>query len=169
MATPLRHGLALRYHLRDILLRSVPNTHPAVNGEKEVVIAKKRRDGWSVRLTQDLDSELLGNIFDELDSEEIQLDFEVQDVLQELLIKADVNARAREITWEDGQILSLRDSIQRLGQDCPEYPFEVVERQFIVWMEHFPPESYSQVQLDEYDALSEQWLDDYARKFGIRR
>ena len=120
-------------------------------------------------MTEDFDSELLGNIFDELDSEEIQLAFEVQDVLQELLIKADVNARAREIIWEDGQVLSLRDSIQRLSQEWPEYPFEEVERQFTVWLEHFPPESYSQAQLDEYEALSDRWLDDYAREFGFDR
>jgi hypothetical protein len=122
-----------------------------------------------VRVTEDFDSELLGNIFDELDSEEIQLAFEVQDVLQERLIKADVNARPREIIWEDGQILSLRDSIQRLSQECPEYPFEEVERQFTVWLEHFPPESYSQAQLDEYEALSDRWLDDYAREFRFDR
>ena len=91
-----------------------------------------------------------------MDSEEIQLAFEVQDVLQELLIKAKVNAKAREIIWEDGQILSLRDSIQRLGQECPQYPFEMLERQFTVWLEHFPPESYSQAQLAEYEALSDQ-------------
>ena len=62
-------------------------------------------------MTGDFDSEFLGDIFDDLNSPEIQLAFEVQDVLQELLIKADVNAKARDIIWEDGQILSLRDSI----------------------------------------------------------
>ena len=87
---------------------------PHRNGE-EVVIAKKRKDGWSVRATGDFDDELLGNIFDELDSEEIQLDFEVQDVLQELLIKAEVNARAREIIWEDGQNLLNFCGIGKVG------------------------------------------------------
>ena len=145
-----------------------PMTQSALNDE-EVVIAKKRKDGWSVRTTGDFDSELLDDIFDDLDSEEVQLAFEVQDVVQELLIKAEVNAKAREITWEDGQILSLRDAVERLGRECSQYPFEMLERQFIVWLEHFPPESYSQAQLDEYEALSDRWLDDYAREFGVDR
>ena len=143
-------------------------TQSALNDE-ELVIAKKRKDGWSVRATGDFDSELLDDIFDDLDSEDVQLAFEVQDVVQELMIKAEVNAKAREIIWEDGQILSLRDSIERLGRECPQYPFEVLERQFVVWLEHFPPQSYSQAQLDEYEALSDRWLDDYAREFGFDR
>ena len=97
----------------------------------------------------DFDSERLGDSFDDLDSEEIQLAFEVQDVLQERLIQADLKPKAREIIWEDGQRLCLRDSIQRLGQQCPQYPFEMLERQFTVWSEHFPPQYYSQAQLAE--------------------
>ena len=136
---------------------------------EEVIIAKKRKDGWSTRVTGDFESECLGDTFDDLDSEEIQLAFEVQDVLQELLIEAEVNVKAREIIWADGQRLSLRDSIQRLVQACPQYPFEMLERQLIVWLEHFPPDSYSQAQLDEYEALSERWLADYAREYGFNR
>jgi hypothetical protein len=120
-------------------------------------------------VTGDFGSDLLADIWEDLESEKVQLAFEVQDVLEELLIKADVNAKAREVIWEDGQILSLRESIQRLVRECPQYPFEVLERQFILWLEHFPPESYSQVQLDDYEVLSDQWLDDYARKFGFLR
>ena len=143
-------------------------TQSAPNG-KEVVIAQKRKDGWSVPATGDFESEFLEDIFDDLDSEEVQLAFEVQDVVQELMIAADVNAKAREIIWEDGQILTLRDSIERIGRECPQYPFEMLERQFTVWLEHFPPESYSQTQLDEYEALSDLWLDDYAREFRLKR
>lgn len=120
-------------------------------------------------MTGGFDSELLGDIFDDLDSQEVQLAFEVQDVLQELLMKADVNAKTRDIIWEDGQILSLRDSVHRLVQECPQYPFEILERQLTLWLEHFPPESYSQAQLDEYEALSDLWLDDYAQEFGFDR
>jgi hypothetical protein len=120
-------------------------------------------------VTGDFGSDLLDDIFEALESEKVQLAFEVQDVLEELLIKADVNAKAREVIWEDGQILSLRESIQRLVRECPQYPFEVLERQFILWLEHFPPESYSQVQLDDYEVLSDQWLDEYAREFGFLR
>lgn len=120
-------------------------------------------------MTGDFGSDLLDDIFEALESEKVQLAFEVQDVLEDLLIKADVNANAREVIWEDRQILSLRESIQRLVRECPQYPFEILERQFILWLEHFPPESYSRAQLDEYEVLSDQWLHDYAREFGFRR
>jgi hypothetical protein len=146
----------------------LPLTQSALRGE-EVAIAKKRKNGWSARVTGDFDSELLGDIFDDLDSEEIQLAFEVQDVLQERLTQADVNPKAREIIWEDGQRLSLRDSIQRLALECPQYPFEMLERQLTVWLEHSPPEYCSPAQLADYEALSERWLDDYAREFGFDR
>lgn len=101
-----------------------------------------------------------------MNSEENQLAFEVQDVVEELLVQADVNATAREVIWEDGQRLSLRDSIQRIGRECPQYPFDMVQQQFIIWLENFAPESYSQAQWDEYEALSKRWIDDYAQKFG---
>jgi hypothetical protein len=120
-------------------------------------------------VTGDLHSERLGDIFDDLDSEETQLAFAAQDVLQERLIQADVNPKAREIIWEDGQRLSLRHSIQRLALECPHYPFEMLERQLTLWLEHSPPEYYSPAQLAEYEALSERWLDDYAREFGLDR
>lgn len=168
MTTSLGHGLATCQRRYGILSASASITPSVLDGE-EVVIAKKRKDGWSVGVTGDFDSEFLGDILDDLDSEENQLAFEVQGVLQELLTHVDVNATSREITWEDGQILSLRDSIHRLAKECPRYPFDMLERQFIVWLEHFPPESYSQAQLDEYETLSDRWLDDYAREFGLLR
>ncbi len=142
-----------------------------MNGCEEVVIAKRKKDGWSTGLTAGFinsfqDSEFPGDIFDDLNSEENQLAFEVQDVVEELLVQADVNATAREVIWEDGQRLSLRDSIQRIGRECPQYPFDMVQRQFIIWLENFAPESYSQAQWDEYEAISKRWIDDYAQKFG---
>jgi hypothetical protein len=144
-----------------------------MNGE-EVVIAKRKKDGWSTGLTAGFinsfqDNEFPGDIFDDLNSEETEIAFEAQDVLRELLIRADVNATAREIIWEDGQRLSLGDSIKRSHRECPQYPFEIVQRQFIVWLEDFDPEFDSQAQWDEYEAISEQWLDDYAQEFGLFR
>ena len=120
-------------------------------------------------MTGGFGSDILADIWEDLESEEVQLAFEVQGFLAELLDEADINAKTREIVWEDGQVLSLRSSIQRLAREYPQYPFEVLERQFILWLEHFPLESYSQAQWDEYEVLSEQWLDEYAREFGILR
>lgn len=144
-----------------------------MNGE-EVVIAKRKKDGWGTSLTtgfinRALESEFPADIFDDLNSEETELAFEAQHVLRELLIRADVNATAREIIWEDGQRLSLGDSIQRSHRECPQYPFEILQRQFIVWLEDFVPEFDSRAQWDEYEAISERWLDDYAQEVGLFR
>ena len=70
-------------------------------------------------MTGGFGDDILADIWEDLESEEVQLAFEVQGVLEVLLVKADVNAKAREIIWEDGQILSLRDSIQRLAREYP--------------------------------------------------
>jgi len=142
-----------------------------MNGE-EVVIAKRKKDGWGTGLTTGfinsaLESEFPADFFDDLNSEETELEFEAQDVLRELLIQADVDATAREIIWADGQRLSLGDSIQRCHRECPQYPFEIVQRQFIVWLGDFDPQFDSRAQWDEYDAISQRWLDDYAQEFGL--
>ena len=63
----------------------LPITQSVLNAQ-EVVIAKKKKDSGSVQVTGDFDSEWLGDIFDDLDSEEIPLNFAVQDVLQERLM-----------------------------------------------------------------------------------
>ena len=141
---------------------------------EEVVIAKRKKDGWGTGLTAGfinsaLESEFPADIFDDLNSEENELEFEALDVLRERLTRADVNATDREIIWEDGQRLSLADSIQRSHREYPEYPFEVVQRQFIAWLEEFDPKFDSQAQWDDYETVSERWLDDYAQEFGLLR
>jgi len=45
----------------------------------------------------------------------------------------------------------------------------MLERQLTVWLEHFPPEYYSQAQLAEYEAPSDRWLDEYAKQFKFDR
>lgn len=132
-----------------------------------VINAKKRKDGWSVRATGGGDSPLFEDFFDDLDSEQNELALEARYTLCQLLNRADVDAKAREIIWSNGERLSIRQSIQRLSQGCPQYRFEMVELQFVFWLMEFSPESNSQAQSDEYEALTERWLDEYSRQYGF--
>lgn len=132
-----------------------------------VIIAKNRKDGWSVRATGGGDSPLFDDIFDDLDSEENELALEARYTLGQLLNRADVDAKAREIIWSNGERLSIRESIERLCQGCAQYRFEMVELQFVFWLMEFSPESNSQAQSDEYEALTERWLDEYSRQYGF--
>jgi hypothetical protein len=148
---------------------TVPHSVRSQRNAEEVIIANKTKDGWSVRVTGEFDSAFLTDIFEDLDAEENQPAFELQGVLIERMADAGVDAQTRDILWADGQRLSLRASIERLGREYPGYPFDLLERQFIVWLESFSPESYTQAQLDELDTLCEDWLDDYAREYGFDR
>ena len=52
--------------------------------------------------------------------------------------------------------------MQRTHRDNPEFPVEMIETRLISWLEmEFAPETYSQEQLDEFDRLTEKWVDDH--------
>ena len=79
--------------------------------------------------------------------------------------KADVDAKNREIIWEDGKRLSITESVQRVHADYPEFPLELIETHLISWLEmEFAPPSYSEKQLDELDRLTEKWIEDHERQ-----
>ena len=107
------------------------------------------------------------DIFADLNSEENELVFEARYDLSQLLLRADVDARVRVIIWESGERLSIRESVQRLSQVFPEYPFETLELQFVFWLMGFYDESPSQAQIDEYEELTEPWVEEYSRRCGI--
>ena len=45
-----------------------------------------------------------------------------------------MDARAQVIIWDSGERLSIRESVQRLSQEFPECPFEMLETQFVFWL-----------------------------------
>ena len=111
------------------------------------------------------DNPFLEDFLDWMASSEGEQSSEALDAVAALLEKADVDAKNRKIIWEDGQRLSITESVQRIHADCPELPLELIETHLIGWLEMgFAPATYSQKQLDELDRLTEQWIEDHERQ-----
>ena len=111
------------------------------------------------------DNPFLEGLMDWMGSPEGELSSEVSDAVWMLLEKADVDAKNRKIIWEDGQRLSITESVQRLHADHPDFPLELIETHLIGWLEMgFAPPTYSQKQLDQLDQLTEKWIEDHERQ-----
>jgi hypothetical protein len=148
-----------------------------VNGE-EATMAKKRKDGWSVRVTGEFDNDLdeeifeelknhsfLGGFFEWMGSPDGQLCDEVTQAVWQRLKTVDVDAANRKLLWEDGSLLGIEESVQRLNLEYPQFPLEPIESSLTSWLEmEFSPESYSQEQLDELDRLTAAWVKDHERR-----
>ena len=111
------------------------------------------------------DNPFLDGFAEWMGSAEGQLSGEALDVIWVLLETAHVDANKRKIIWEDGQRLSITESVQRIHADHPDFPPELIEEHLIGWlqMEYAPPD-YSEKQLDELDRLTETWVDDHERQ-----
>jgi len=91
-----------------------------------------------------------------------QLSDEVREVTWQILEEVDVDAADRKLIWGDGNRLSIDESVQRIHQEYPEYPVDLIEARVVSWLEmEFTPEGYSQDQMDELDRLTEAWVDDH--------
>lgn len=103
--------------------------------------------------------------FDEYaDSPESILYFEVDETVMDALERADVDAKARQIIWEDGQRLSITASALRIRAERPDYPLNTIEEHIIEWLlGEFAPPSYTPEQLDQLDRLTEAWVKDHER------
>ena len=111
------------------------------------------------------DNAFLEDFGDWMDSPEGKLSREVSDTVWMLLEKVDVDAKNRKIIWQDGQRLSITQSVQRIHADRPDFPLDLIEEHLINWLEmEFAPSSYSQKQLDELDRLTEKWIEDHERQ-----
>ncbi len=118
------------------------------------------------------DNPFVEDFLEWMDSSEGQRSIEVRDTVWPLLEQADVDAKHRKIIWNDGQRLSITESVQRIHADYPDFPLELIETHLIGWLEmEFAPPTYSQEQLDELDRLTEKWIDDHERqaKTGRKR
>ena len=102
--------------------------------------------------------------FEWLDEPELDMNDEIRELAWEALQNADVDAVNRRIIWEDGIRLTIDESVQRIHQQYPEFPLDLIESKVIVWLEQvFAPESYSREQMDELDRLTAAWVDDHDR------
>jgi hypothetical protein len=105
-----------------------------------------------------------------MDSPAGELSSEVLDAVWTLLEKVDVDAKQRKIIWEDGQRLSITESVQRIHAGCPDFPLELIETHLIGWLAmDFVPPSASPEQLDELDRLTESWIEDHERRAEAAR
>ena len=102
--------------------------------------------------------------FEWLAEPELDMNDEIRELAWEALQNADVDAVNRRIIWEDGIRLTIDESVQRIHQQYPEFPLDLIETKVIVWLEGvFAPESYSREQMDELDRLTAAWVDDHDR------
>src|ERR1700688_1572240 len=111
------------------------------------------------------DNPFIEGLFDWMDSPEGQLSDEAREIVWTLLEKADVDAKNRQIIWDDGKRRSITESAQYIHADYPDLPLALIESKVITWLEmDFVPETYSQEQLDELDRLTDQWIEDLERQ-----
>jgi hypothetical protein len=99
-----------------------------------------------------------------------ELSAEVSETVSVVLERADVDAKHRQIIWEDGQRLSISASAQRIHAEYPDFPMDLIEAHVIGWLEmEFAPPTYTQEQLDELDQLTEAWVEDHERQAEARK
>jgi hypothetical protein len=94
-----------------------------------------------------------------------ELSAEVSETVMMVLERADVDARNRQIIWEDGKRLSISASAQRIHVEYPDFPMALIETPVIGWLEmEFAPPTYTPEQLDELVQLTEAWVEDHERQ-----
>jgi hypothetical protein len=127
--------------------------------------------GWSIqyRLPSadeiEEDTSFIGDVLAYMNSPEGELFLEVGEDASAMLETADVDAKERQIIWDDGERLSISASAHRIGLEHPEYPLDIIEKNVIIWLEsEFAPPSYTREQLDELDRLTEAWIQDHKRQ-----
>ena len=127
--------------------------------------------GWSIeyRLPSvdeiEEDTSFIGDFLAYMNSPEGELFLEVGEDVSAMLESADVDAKERQIIWDDGERLSISAAAQRIGVEYPEYPLDIIEKNVIIWLEsEFAPTSYTREQLDELDRLTEAWIQDHKRQ-----
>jgi hypothetical protein len=127
--------------------------------------------GWSIeyRLPSvdeiEEDPSFIGDVLAYMNSPEGELFIEVGDTVSDVLERADVDAKERQIIWDNGERLSIAASAQRIGVEHPDYPLGVIEQNVIIWLEsEFAPPAYTPEQLDELDQLTEAWIQDHKRQ-----
>jgi len=134
-------------------------------------VGKGKAKGWSIeyRLPSieeiEDDPSFVDDVLEYANSPEGLLYSEVSDTVSEVLERADVDAKVRQIIWEDGQRLSIAASAQRIQAEHPGYPLDLIEEHVIEWLEgEFAPPTYSREQLDELDRRTEAWVKDHQRQ-----
>ena len=105
---------------------------------------------------------------DWMESPDDEQSMEVMDTVFGLLEEVDLDAKARQLIWPDGQRLSIAESVQRIHAEHSQFPAERIEDRVISWLEMgYVPQGYSEQQLDQLEDLTERWIKAHYR--GRRR
>lgn len=101
-------------------------------------------------------------------TEEGQTSNDVLDLVWTILEKVDVDARGRKLIWEDGQRLSIAESVDRIHADHPDLQRELIDTHLVGWLEMgLSPDHYSEAQLNELDRITEKWVDAHERQAAV--
>ncbi len=108
---------------------------------------------------------LLEGFADWIDSPQGELSREVSDTVWALLNNVGVDARNREIIWDDGRVFDIEGCLEHLHRLFPDFPLQLIETHLLSWLEcGFVPEGYSDGQLKQLDGLIRRWLNDHQRQ-----
>jgi hypothetical protein len=127
--------------------------------------------GWSINYRFpsiaeiEEDPSFIGDVLAYMNSPQGELYAEVGETVSVMLERADVDAKKRQIIWENGERLSIAASARRIGVEHPDYPPDLIEENVINWLEsEFAPETYTPEQFDELDRLTAAWVEDHKRQ-----
>jgi len=107
-----------------------------------------------------------------IDSPEGERATEVLDTLLDLMDDVEVDVKQRLFVWPDAGTLNLRQCIEHIQKQCPDFSVEEIEGHLLYWIEKrlqsgrsFPGATGSyQEQLDDLERLALQWVADHARR-----
>src|SRR5450759_713973 len=80
------------------------------------------------------DPSFVDDVLEYANSPEGLLHSDVSDTVSDVLERADVDAKERQIIWEDGERLSIAASAQRIRAEHPDYPLNFIEEHVIEWL-----------------------------------
>ena len=127
--------------------------------------------GWSIeyRLPSieeiEEDPSFVDDVLEYANSPEGLLYSEVTDTVSDVLERAGVDAKERQIIWKDGERLSITASAQRIRAEHPDYPLNLIEEHIIEWLlSEFAPPTYTPEQFDELNRLTQTWVEDHKRQ-----
>ena len=116
------------------------------------------------------DNPFLDGLLDWMGSTEGQQCIAVRDVLWDLMEHVQLDAKQRKLIWPDAEPLDLKQSIQRIQKEYPEFLRGQIEEFLLNWIDMgYDPQNYSQAQLDELDSLTERWVADHLRKAKVSK
>lgn len=104
---------------------------------------------------------MIEDLFEWLCGPEGQLYEEVQFAVMDEIENAQLDLQDRVIVWEDGQRLSIEQTVKRIHLKT-RLPMDKIESRVIGMLQmHFVPEDQSYENMELFEAMIEDWLRDY--------